>query len=1008
MSRSGAAACGPRDTYRRHVSPGRGPAYVLGLPASALLVLAFLATPPFVPHAEAQSDTVWTPTSFRAQSLGSGKYGCDGGRTPSSRKCSTTTTLSNNSVTYDGSTYVIKELYSRAADGGTVRLRFTSDPSDAFIAAIKLKIGSVELSLATPTNFAFGDRFTWEETGVTWSSGQQVNNLSMIAEAASVTSLVSKTVSGTSLVLTFTGELDSTSVPPNSAFTVKRTPFGGMEETVALAADSAVAIDGETVTLTLASAVLPYDSVTVSYTKPETGPKLQDTSANEVDSIDESGVNNETRVKVASAEVSGKQLTITFDTPLNRTNMFCTRIECIVLVGIPPNSAFTVKKTPSGGMEETVAIASDSAAAIGERTVTLTLGSAVLPGETVTVSYTKPETGGRIYDSDGGAVDSFENLPVTNNSKPPEVSEALVSVTTLVLTFDTEMDPDSTPSGTAFAVKKTRSGETIAETVALASDNAAVIDGKTLTLTLDSDALPAKTVKVSYTKPQTGNKLQDLLANEVDSFSDNTARAVLPGLSTARVNRTSLVLTFDMGLAAAANLANSAFTVKKAVTGGGTTTLTLDSGTAPVISNNRVTLTLASTSAVMWNDTGVTVTYSKPGTGTKNLLVGDRSGTEVATFTDEPVVNELYVAVEPDCAAPTVTGRTVIWASTVTVGSALFVGFGSNYGYSPGGPRYGTLSDNSFTIGSRRYTVDLVFVRSGVQNNGLLVFSMTSEFAGVDIARVRLHVCDDAFDPIAANRAGVSALNYRFVNSGLDWSSNSSRTLRLSVPTTSVPAALVSNFGQMHDSEQNDARDARAQHFSTGSDPGGYTLSSIGVITRENDSTPFSATVCRATSSGSPPVAQSRLASDSRCLRLTPPANFGRGINTFTAPPGSTLAPSTSYTVVFQAPSGAVDYITTTSFSEDEASAGWTLGDSYFRNTDTGWSRHTIQSDFVGLLFVAVRGEPRSPSDGSLSALVLSDGDVSPAFSSAQETYTAGVGQSVERITVTATPHPVH
>ena len=124
-----------------------------------------------------------------------------------------------------------------------------------------------------------------------------------------------------------------------------------------------------------------------------------------------------------------------------------------------------------------------------------------------------------------------------------------------------------------------------------------------------------------------------------------------PTLVEARVNGTSLVMTFSEELGAAASLANSAFTVKK---GSGGTTQTLSS-TAPSISGSTVTLTLASASAVTATDTDVKVSYTKPSTGTANKLV-DTSGNETATFTgDEDVINVLADSTPPVLAANGVT-----------------------------------------------------------------------------------------------------------------------------------------------------------------------------------------------------------------------------------------------------------------------------------------------------------------------------------------------------------------
>ena len=100
-------------------------------------------------------------------------------------------------------------------------------------------------------------------------------------------------------------------------------------------------------------------------------------------------------------------------------------------------------------------------------------------------------------------------------------------------------------------------------------------------------------------------------------------------------------------MAAASSLAYSAFAVKKTVSGSTTPTAVTLAGT-PWISDATVTLTLAS--AVLSTDT-VTVSYTKPNTGTYNKLA-DATGHEVASFTDDAVTN-----ITPDTTPPSFSMR---------------------------------------------------------------------------------------------------------------------------------------------------------------------------------------------------------------------------------------------------------------------------------------------------------------------------------------------------------------
>ena len=130
---------------------------------------------------------------------------------------------------------------------------------------------------------------------------------------------------------------------------------------------------------------------------------------------------------------------------------------------------------------------------------------------------------------------------------------------------------------------------------------------------------------------------------------------VVPTFVEARINGTSLVMTFSEDLGAAASLANGAFTVKN----GMGTTQTLGGTTS--ISDSTVTLTLAT--AVANTDTGVKVSYTKPMTGTANKVV-DKFGNEVATFGDQDVNNALADSTPPE---PAATDAAVLAADGLTL-----------------------------------------------------------------------------------------------------------------------------------------------------------------------------------------------------------------------------------------------------------------------------------------------------------------------------------------------------
>ena len=251
----------------------------------------------------------------------------------------------------------------------------------------------------------------------------------------------------------------------------------------------------------------------------------------------------------------------------------------------------------------------------------------------------------------------------------------------------------------------------------------------------------------------------------------NTADTTAPAFASAAANGASLVITFDEDLAAAASLANSAFTVKKTASGGSEATVALSTSVAPVISGTTVTLTLGT--ALVSTDGSVRVTYTKPTTGSANKLV-DAASNETATFTDQTVTNNTPAAAS--CTAPSFGTRRDIWTGTVTVGSTLDT-FGNINAYGFSGTA-GDLDDKTFNIGSNNYVIDdaRVFVATGSVR-----FSLNADLTTAQKAALRLHVCDTPYDFSTAMLLPDSAHSYRWT-ADLDWSSLSTRTLYLSLP----------------------------------------------------------------------------------------------------------------------------------------------------------------------------------------------------------------------------------
>ena len=143
-------------------------------------------------------------------------------------------------------------------------------------------------------------------------------------------------------------------------------------------------------------------------------------------------------------------------------------------------------------------------------------------------------------------------------------------------------------------------------------------------------------------------------------------------------------------------------------------------------------------------------------------------------------------------------------------------------------------------------------------------------------------------------------------------------------------AVLVSNTGQGDDDDSSSTRD-RALAFTTGSNSGGYTLSSVDIISEDSEGDDASVSVCTVDGSGYPTTT---------CTALTAPSAFAAGTLTFTASPGMPLTSTTTYTVVIGTPGGEnLTLDSTTSNGEDTgAAAGWSLANSFdFKTTLNEW-----------------------------------------------------------------------
>ena len=241
---------------------------------------------------------------------------------------------------------------------------------------------------------------------------------------------------GTTLTVTFDEDLDASSAPAGSAFTVTLTRPSGEAGTISSTATTT--ISGKTVTVTLSEIVSSDTTLTLGYTKPATNP-LQDAAGNDTEDFSGKEVTNSSTTDRLppvrqSISVNARTLTLTFDEDVDEDSA-------------PAGSAFTVRATMGAGNRS---LSGTGTAAVSGKTVTVTLASAVARDETVESSYQPlpcsllgdcAPSQDPLQDAAGNDVTLFSSVSTTNNSPAAAVSTGV----TISSTPPYDADGDDTP-----------------------------------------------------------------------------------------------------------------------------------------------------------------------------------------------------------------------------------------------------------------------------------------------------------------------------------------------------------------------------------------------------------------------------------------------------------------------------------------------------------------------------------------------------------------------------------
>ena len=201
-------------------------------------------------------------------------------------------------------------------------------------------LGGTELTADASSEQSTTGRYSWSaSTHPGWIEGRQVRvsaNLAPVVTAA--------TVDGDQLVLTFAEDLDPTSRPAPSAFSVSVDGGAGA------APSTADTISGKTVTLTLATAVTRGQTVTVSYAVPGTSP-LQDASGLAAPAFTDRAVTNTTAAST-DATLSGLALTDADDNAVTLTPPFASGVKSYTASVANAVDEITIAPTANDGNAE--------------------------------------------------------------------------------------------------------------------------------------------------------------------------------------------------------------------------------------------------------------------------------------------------------------------------------------------------------------------------------------------------------------------------------------------------------------------------------------------------------------------------------------------------------------------------------------------------------------------------------------------------------------------------------
>ena len=273
------------------------------------------------------------------------------------------------------------------------------------------------------------------------------------------------TTNGQKIILTYSEAL-KTATATKEAFSVK---VNGVTKAV-----SSVVVKGNTVELLLASAVQRGQSINVSYTDPSArndARAIQDLAGNDaINFRNKTVANTSTLDKVAPIYRSAT----TTDDGLKVILTYSEALKAITA----GKDAFSLK---INGVEKSI-----QAVTVKGSTLELVLDTAILRGQSISISYTDPSAGNSVnavQDRAGNDAASFRNKVVVNNSAAELIIPTLAAVDgvldvadNITLTFNSALT-----KGTGF-ISLYKADGTLVERFDVATSTRVKVEGQTLTL----------------------------------------------------------------------------------------------------------------------------------------------------------------------------------------------------------------------------------------------------------------------------------------------------------------------------------------------------------------------------------------------------------------------------------------------------------------------------------------------------------------------------------------------